>query len=138
MPSPFAASNVLQKVLLLLSLPLLLSACTTGKLHYTDKQGNRKLGCDVEFVGLPSVDTYAVEYALSLCAHSLVKKGYTVESPNLLDIDTRIVLPPCGRKWDHELAEKHYEDNVLSDKEYGYIVAHIDLNMARVNPCKTD
>ena len=44
---------------------LMCSACTTsGQLYYIDTKGNEKLGCDVEFVGIPSVDKYAVEYAL--------------------------------------------------------------------------
>lgn len=46
-------------------------ACTTsGQLYYVDTEGSEILGCDVEFIGMPSVD----KYALSLCAKSIVKK----------------------------------------------------------------
>jgi hypothetical protein len=114
-----------------------LSACTTGKLYYKDESGHRVLGCDVEFVGLPSVDKFAVEYALSLCAKSTVKKGHSLENNQkyLLNIDTSIPAAPCNKLWDHELAKSEYKDGQLSKKEYGYIVAHIDLGLAAVEQC---
>ncbi len=60
---------------LLLVIILFISGCTTtGQLYYVDAKGNEKLGCEVEFVGMPSVDKFAVEYAFSLCAKSIVKK----------------------------------------------------------------
>ena len=114
---------------------MFLAACTTGQLYYVDDQGNRNLACDVEFVGMPSVDIYAVEYALSLCAKSAVRKGYTVEEVDLLSLDTTIPLAPCGRLWNHELAKHQYKQGELSKKEYGYIVANIDLGLAVLNEC---
>ena len=114
---------------------LLLNGCTTGQLYYLDKNGDRKLACDVEFTGNPWVDKYAVEYSLSLCAKSVVKKGGTVREVHLLDIDTSIPIPPCGVRWNHDLAKQMYKSDELSKKEYGYIVAHIDLGLAKVNKC---
>nr|WP_196492546.1 hypothetical protein [Psychrosphaera haliotis] len=113
------------------------SACTTsGQLYYVDIEGNKKLGCDVEFVGLPSVDKFAVEYALSLCAKSIVKKGGVIQESHLLKIDTTIPVAPCGTAWTHELAKQHFQSKDLSKKEYGYIVANIDLNLAEINTCR--
>jgi len=121
------------------SLPILLSllitACTTGQLYYVDKSGERKLACDVEFVGMPSVDKFAVEYALSLCAKSAVKKGFAIEDVQLLKVDTTIVKAPCGSIWTHKLAKQQFDDEIISKKEYGYLVAHIDLGLATVNEC---
>ena len=116
---------------------LFVSACTTGKLHYTDGAGNRILSCDVEFVGSPSVDRFAVEYALSFCAKSVVKKGHKLDSNQeyLLSIDTSIPPAPCGRSWDHDLAKASYNSGQLSKREYGYIVAHVDLGFSVVNEC---
>lgn len=114
---------------------LLIISCTTGKLYYQDAQGNTKLACDVEFVGLLSVDKYAVEYSLSMCAKSVVKKGGVIEETYLLDINTSIPASPCGQKWSHKLAKQHYQQGLLSKKEYGYIVANIDLGLAEVNIC---
>ncbi|MEJ2911987.1 hypothetical protein WDB87_04825 [Pseudoalteromonas sp. C12FD-1] len=115
----------------------LLSACTTGELYYTKVSGERVLGCDVEFVGLPSVDKFAVEYALSLCAKSSMKKGYSIdkEQEYLLTLDLQIPEPKCGQSWNHKSAKEHYRAGKLSKKEYGYIVAHIDLGLAVVNEC---
>jgi hypothetical protein len=123
------------KPLFVITVLLTIFGCTTGQLHYIDAEGNRKLACDVEFVGLPSVDKYAVEYALSICAKSAVKRGYKVEQPELLDLDTTIKLAPCGKKWNHDLAKKAFRNKTLSKQEYGYIVAHIDLGLAKVNQC---
>jgi hypothetical protein len=112
------------------------SACTTsGQLYYVDTEGSEKLGCDVEFVGMPSVDKYAVEYALSLCARSIVKKGGVIQEKYLLKIDTSIPLPPCGKMWTHELAKKQFSSDKISKKEYGYIVGNIDLGLSTVNEC---
>ncbi|MGB3726358.1 MAG: hypothetical protein WA981_11375 [Glaciecola sp.] len=125
------------KTVFLALLVLSVSSCTTGQLHYVDAEGNRKLACDVEFVGLPSVDKYAVEYALSLCAKSAVKRGFSIDQPELLSIDTAITPPPCGETWTHELAERSFKNGGLTNKEYGYIVAHIDLGLAKKNQCKS-
>ncbi len=114
---------------------MLITSCTTGQLYYVDETGTRKLACDVEFIGMPSVDIYAVEYALSLCAKSAVKKGFAIEDVQLLKVDTTIVDAPCGNVWTHELAKKQFEKAALSKKEYGYIVAHIDLGLATLNEC---
>lgn len=112
-----------------------LTACTTGQLYYVDSEGKNKLACDVEFVGLPSVDKYAVEYALSLCAKSIVKKGHTISETYLLDIDTTIPDAPCHKMWSHEIAKLKFKSGDLSKREYGYIVAHIDLGLAVLNEC---
>ncbi len=114
---------------------VLLTACTTGQLYYIDNQGDQKLACEVEFVGMPSVDKYAVEYALSLCAKSAVRKGYKIKETYLLEINTAIIKAPCGNIWSHELARQKYDKGKLSTKEYGYIVAHIDLGLAVLNEC---
>ncbi|MGO2130529.1 MAG: hypothetical protein ACTH4U_17500 [Pseudoalteromonas prydzensis] len=120
----------------LLSVIFISSACTTsGQLYYVDIEGNEKLGCDVEFVGMPSVDKFAVEYALSLCAKSIVKKGGVIQESHLLKIDTMIPAAPCGEAWTHELAKQHFQSKSLSKKEYGYIVANIDLELAEINKC---
>ena len=121
--------------LLIISLSLSITACTTGQLYYVDQAGTRKLACDVEFIGMPSVDKYAVEYALSLCAKSAVKKGFAIEDVHLLKVDTTIPNSPCNSIWTHQLAKKQFEEGVLSKKEYGYIVAHIDLGLASLNEC---
>ncbi|MBW4967731.1 hypothetical protein KZZ04_15315 [Pseudoalteromonas sp. CR1] len=115
----------------------LLSACTTGKLYYTKASGERVLGCYVEFVGIPSVDKFAVEYALSLCAKSSVKKGYSIdkEKEYLLTLELQIPESKCGESWNHKSVKKLYKTGKLSKKEYGYIVAHIDLGLAVVNEC---
>lgn len=125
--------SLLQKLLLAFASLYLLAACTTGELYYTEQSGKRVLGCDVEFVGLPSVDKFAVEYALSLCAKSAVKKGHQLDSEQiyLLDLNTSISDPPCGLSWDHEIAKAEYKAGKLSKKQYGYIVAYIDLGLAK-------
>ncbi|WP_421654493.1 hypothetical protein ACONUD_02705 [Microbulbifer harenosus] len=114
---------------------IFITGCTTGELYYLDKGGERKLACEVEFVGKPSVDVYAVEYALSLCAKSVQRKGGIVEKPRLLEVDTSIPLAPCGVAWSHELAKSHFNKGLLTKKEYGYIAANIELGLAEENVC---
>jgi hypothetical protein len=112
------------------------SACTTsGQLYYVDTEGSEKLGCEYEFVGAPSVDKYAIEYALSLCAKSIVKNGGVIKEEYLLKIDTSIPLPACGKTWTHDLAKQQFNSDQITKKEYGYIVANIDMGFAAINEC---
>jgi len=130
-------SPLIHRFLSISAMLFLLSACTTGELYYTKASGERVLGCDVEFVGLPSVDKFAVEYALSLCAKSSVKKGHSIdkEKEYLLTLDLQIPEPKCGESWNHKSAKELYKTGKLPKKEYGYIVAHIDLGLAVVYEC---
>lgn len=122
---------------MILAAVFFISACTTGKLYYTELSGNRILGCDVEFVGLPSVDKFAVEYALSVCAKGVVRKGHKLdrEQQYLVALDTSIPEAPCAYAWNHDLAKAQFKQGLISKKQYGYIVAHIDLGLAVVNEC---
>ncbi|MDM7862310.1 hypothetical protein QTP81_17010 [Alteromonas sp. ASW11-36] len=116
----------------------LLTGCTTGQLYYTNAAGERKLACNVEFVGLPKVDIHAVDYALSFCAKTAVKQGHILDAEQqyLLTLDTQFPAPPCGVAWDHEIAKSAYDNRFLTAREYGYIVAHVDLGLAAVNHCQ--
>ena len=122
-------------MLLLVIVFFSLGCTTSGQLYYVDTEGNEKIACDVEFIGMPSVDKFAVEYALSLCAKSIVKKGGVIKEEHLLSIDIAIPLAPCEKAWTHELAKQEYKSNNLTKKEYGYIVANIDLGLATLNEC---
>jgi len=117
------------KAMFVLSVISLTACTTTGSLKYTNAEGEEKLGCEFEFVGSPSVDKYAVEYALSLCAKSAVKKGYAIKEEYLLDLDLTLPKAPKGKVWTHDLAENEYDKGLISVKEYGYLVAYIDLGL---------
>lgn len=118
------------KFLIVLILTALTACTTTGQLKYMNAAGEEKIACDVEFVGLPSVDKYAVEYALSYCAKKLVEKGHSINETHLLTLDTSFPQAPDGQVWTHDLAKKAYKNKLISDKEYGYIVAYIDLGLS--------
>ena len=107
-----------------------LTACTTGRLDYITPAGERKVACEVEYTWEPSVDFYAVEYTLSYCAKKLTEKGNTVVDKSLLDKSLEVVDPPKGKAWTFELAQQLHKDGKLTDKEYGYLVAYIDLGLA--------
>lgn len=110
---------------------LLLTGCTTyGQLDYVTADGERKVACKTEYFGAPSVDKYAVEYILSHCAKQAVAKGHSVIDESLLTLQPIIPVSPDGRTWTFEYATKLYNQGKLSDKEYGYIVAHIDMGLA--------
>ena len=117
---------------ILIVLPLLfLYGCTTyGQLDYVTVEGERKVACKTEYFGAPSVDKYAIEYILSHCARQAVAKGHSVIDESLLTLQPTIPASPNGRTWTFEYATKLYDQGKLSDKEYGYIVAYIDLAAA--------
>jgi len=106
---------------------VLLVGCTTGRLEYVTKEGDKRTACETEYTWSPSVDKYAVEYVLSYCAKKAVEKGFIVIDRRLLTLDTTIPQPPKGKLWSHSLAKELHDDNLLTDKEYGYLVGYLDL-----------
>lgn len=108
-------------------LALLVSACTSGRLEYFTAEGERKVACETEYTWQPSVDKSAVEYVLAHCAQEAVSRGYTVEDTALVEKDLSVPLPPEGRAWSHELAKQHHSKGMLTDEEYGYLIAYLDL-----------
>jgi hypothetical protein len=118
------------RVLISLSLVLILGSCAThGKLEYVTSEGEHKTACETEYTWAPSVDKYAVEYILSYCAQKAVKKGHQIIDKSLLKIDLSMPLSPNGIPWTFNYAKKLHKNNKLSDKEYGYIIAYIDLGL---------
>ena len=113
-----------------LLLVLVLASCATqGKLEYITANGEYKTACETEYTWQPSVDRYAVEYILSCCAKKAVEKGYKVVDESLLRIDLSIPISPNGLPWTFEYAKALHRNNKLTDKEYGYIIAFIDLGL---------
>lgn len=108
---------------------LILTSCTTGRLEYYTPQGEKKVACETEYTGAPSVDKYAVEYVLAVCARRATEAGHSVVDKRLLTIDLSVPNPPEGDAWTFELATAFYEQGKLTDKEYGYLIASIDLGI---------
>ena len=118
------------RLLILLSLLLVLISCSTrGKLEYITAEGEHKTACETEYTWEPSVDKYAVEYILSYCAKKAVKRGNKVVDESLVNLDLTIPLTPNGKPWTFDYAKGLHKINGLSDKEYGYIIAYIDLGL---------
>lgn len=118
------------KLYTLLPLILLIASCATrGKLHYVTPSGNHKTACETEYTWLPSVDKYAVEYILSYCAKKAVKQGNKVLDASLLKNDLTIPKTPNGQLWTADFAKSLYKQNKLTNKEYGYIIAFVDLGL---------
>lgn len=122
-------STLLSKLFLCLTVCTFLSACTRGHIEYRDKNGGIKEACHTEYSWLPSVDKFAVEYVLVYCAKRAQQKGYTVINDKLLDIDITFPSPGVNQNWSHRLAKSEHAAGNLSDREYGYIIAFIDMNI---------
>lgn len=122
--------NLNLRLFISLSLVLVLASCATqGKLEYVTADGEYKTACETEYTWEPSVDKYAVEYILSYCAKKAVAKGHKVIDESLLKIDLSIPSSPNGKPWSFDYAKELHSNNGLSDKEYGYIIAYIDLGL---------
>ncbi|RTE86915.1 MULTISPECIES: hypothetical protein [Gammaproteobacteria] len=106
---------------------LFLGACTKGKLEYYDADGQLKTACETVYTWQPSVDKYAVEYVLAHCARKAQEQGLTVKDQRLLDIDLSVPVSPEGQPWTFDLAREHHQKGLITDKQYGYILAYIDL-----------
>ena len=105
----------------------LLVGCTTGRLEYITPEGETKFACETEYTWEPSVDKYAVEYVLSYCAKQAAKRGNTIVKKELLDLDLTVPEPPEGKVWSFDLAKSMHKKGQLTDKQYGYLIAYIDL-----------
>ena len=106
---------------------LMFVGCTTGQLEYVTPEGTTKVACNTEYTWQPSVDKYAVEYILSYCAETAAKQGFIVKNISLLSIDRSFPKAPKGCIWTHELAKQFHVTGLLTDKQYGYIIAALDL-----------
>ncbi len=120
-----------RNLVLLLIFSLLVGCSTKGHLSYVTQSGELKTACETEYFGAPAVDQYAVEYILSYCAKKASKQGYDVVDKNLLSLDLSIPKPPNNKVWTFQLATQLHNKNQLTDKEYGYIIAYIDLNLKK-------
>jgi hypothetical protein len=105
----------------------LLTGCTTGRLEYVTPQGDTKYACETEYTWQPSVDKYAVEYILSHCAKQAAQLGNTIVNTDLLHLDLSVPAPPVDQRWSMELAKSLHQQGQLTDKQYGYLIAYIDL-----------
>jgi hypothetical protein len=108
---------------------VLASCATQGKLEYITAEGEHKTACETEYTWQPAVDKYAVEYTLSYCAKKAVQKGNKVIDESLLKTDLNIPLPSNGNAWTFAYAKELHKNKRLTDKEYGYIIAYIDLGL---------
>lgn len=108
---------------------MLASCSTQGRLEYITAGGEYKTACETEYSWKPSVDKYAVEYVLGYCAKKAVAKGHKVIDESLLSLDLSIPTAPNGEPWTFDFAKELHDQKRLSDREYGYIVAHIDLGL---------
>ena len=111
----------------ILVLILALIGCTTGRLEYINADGETKYACQTEYTLQPSVDKYAVEYILGHCAKQAAQQGNTVVDTELLTLDLSVPEPPDGLAWSFELAKSMHKKGELTDKQYGYLIAFIDL-----------
>jgi hypothetical protein len=107
---------------------LILSGCTRGHLEYIDKQGQLKTACETEYTWQPSVDKYAVQYVLAYCARKAEQQGLKVLNNDLLKIDLSLPPAPNEKKWDIATAKMAYEKGEINERQYGFIIAHIDLS----------
>lgn len=115
--------------LLLCCVFLALSGCTRGHLDYVTPQGEHKTGCHTEYRWAPAVDKHAVEYVLAYCAKGAVAQGHRVQDPRLLQLDLKIPAPAAGQRWSHDFAAAAHKAGQLTDQQYGYIVAYLDLGL---------
>jgi hypothetical protein len=107
---------------------VLVSGCTRGHLTYIDNAGTEKTGCETEYAWAPSVDRHAVDYYLYHCARQAQEKGYQVLTEGILAQAPELPAHPQGKMWTWEGATQAWRDGMLTDKQYGYLVAAIDLN----------
>ena len=114
---------------LTITLLMLLSGCTHGHLAYVTPQGEHKTGCDTEYSWAPAVDKHAVDYVLAYCAKGAVAQGHQVKDQRLLQLDLTIPPAPPGQRWSHELAATQHKAGKITDQQYGYIVAYLDLGL---------
>jgi hypothetical protein len=113
----------------LLLLTILAACATRGKLDYVTSSGEHKTACETEYTWQPTVDKFAVEYVLSYCAKKAVKEGYRVVDKSLLKKELTIPISPNEKPWTFAYARRLNKHDKLSDKEYGYIIAFIDLGL---------
>lgn len=110
-----------------LTVAVTVSACTSGRLEYITPEGEREFACATEYTWQPRVDKYAVEYVLAHCARQAVSQGHAIVATDLLELDLSVPHPPEGERWSRALAKQQHQHGLLTDREYGYLIAYLDL-----------
>lgn len=127
--SPFLNKDYRRQICVVVAVTLLLCGCTRGHLAYVTPQGEHKTGCATEYSWAPAVDKHAVDYVLAYCAKGAVAQGHQIQDQRLLQLDLTIPPAPPGQRWSHALAATQHKTGNISDQQYGYIVAYLDLGL---------
>jgi hypothetical protein len=107
---------------------LLLSVigCSNRAIQLIDDKGNEVGECTagyyLHFYGLED----SIDYILYQCAKAMISQGYKVSGVLPLDRDYTLPKPPKGKSWNKKIAMIHFENNDITERKLGYILAAIE------------
>lgn len=117
------------KYLVALSLSFSLTGCASGQLDLFDAQGKKIGECTAGYDWHPIGVEASRDWLLNYCVELAKSEGSMVASvsdQSILEKDYSYSSHPSGQKWTKKLAWDAYWSDLISENEYGYIVADLE------------
>ena len=106
-----------------------LSGCASGQLDMYNAQGDKVGECTAGYnwhlIGVGA----SVDWLLNYCVELAKKDGYDIHSvsdESVLSKNYSYPSHPSGKKWTKKLAWSAFWSDIISQQQYGYIVADLE------------
>jgi hypothetical protein len=117
---------VYSKIIITTLLLISVIGCSNRVIHIVDENGKEvgecKAGYYLHFYGLED----SIDYMLYQCAKDSIDKGLKISGVLPLDRDYTLPKPPKGLPWNKKMAMHHFENDEISERKLGYILAAIE------------
>ncbi|MBU2978809.1 hypothetical protein [Alteromonas sp. C1M14] len=117
------------KYVVVLSLSYSLFGCASGKLDMFDTQGQKIGECTAGYKWHLIGAEASRDWLLNYCVETAKSEGdfvFRVSDQSILEKDYSYPSHPSGLKWTRKLAWDAYWSDLISEREYGYIVAELE------------
>ena len=117
------------KSLTILVLTLTLCSCAKGQLDLYNSEGKKVGECTAGYDWHLYGAEYSVDWLLNWCAQSAIKDGtkvVAVSDPFILEKDYSFPETESGSHWTKKSSWEAFHLDLITEKEYGYILAYIE------------
>lgn len=125
----------MSKIIMLVA-AFVLSGCASGQLDLYNAKGKKVGECTAGYDWHLYGVEHSVDWLLNWCAQNAIKEGIevaTVSDPSILQKDYAYPKPASGTYWTKKTSYKAFRSDVITEKEYGYILADIENEFYKRN-----
>ncbi len=123
------AKGALVKPLAIIFFALTLFGCSSGQLDLYNSEGKKVGECTAGYDWHLYGVKHSVDWLLNWCAQKAIEEGMdvaAVSEPSILQKDYSYPEPAAGERWNKKSSRKAFREGLITEKEYGYILAYIE------------